>query len=250
MLRLKVLACKVLYREISLLSATCDNFIDVTYLRQGLHDTPDLLRQALQDEIDRIDEGSDLYSYEAAEGMDLDAILLGYGLCSNAICGLSSKKYKLVIPRAHDCITLFLGSKEWYKDYFRSHHGGVYWYTAGWIENCRMPGKDKVAYYLQQYTEKYGEENAQYLMDMEQNWLKEYNMCAFVDWPGLNNANHMAFTKECAEYLNWNFDVLQGETGLMENFLNGNWNPEDFLVLEPGQTVAHSFDDTILTAEA
>ena len=107
MKRLKVLACKVLYREISLLTSLCENFIDVTYLQQGLHDTPDILRKTLQDEIDRIDAGKDIYSCRKRENKDFDAILLACGLCSNAICGLGSKKYKLVLPRAHDCITVY-----------------------------------------------------------------------------------------------------------------------------------------------
>ena len=42
-----------------------------------------------------------------------EAILLGYGLCSNGLVGLTARSIPLVIP-VHDCITLFLGSKEQY----------------------------------------------------------------------------------------------------------------------------------------
>ena len=80
MKRLKLFACKVLYREVSLLSSVCENFIDVTYLQQGLHDTPDILRKTLQDEINRIDEGKDIYSCRKQGNKDFDAILLAYGL--------------------------------------------------------------------------------------------------------------------------------------------------------------------------
>ena len=64
---------------------------------------------------------------------DFEAILIGYGLCSNGIMGISSNKYKLVIPRAHDCITFLLGSKEKYSKYF-TDMPGTYWYTMSWIE--------------------------------------------------------------------------------------------------------------------
>ena len=47
--------------------------------------------------------------------------------------GAGRPQHSLVVPRAHDCITLFLGSKERYLDYFQTHPG-VYFKTSGWIE--------------------------------------------------------------------------------------------------------------------
>ena len=39
----------------------------------------------------------------------------------------------LVPPAAHDCITLFLGSRQRYMEYFQAHPG-AYFKTTGWIE--------------------------------------------------------------------------------------------------------------------
>ena len=39
----------------------------------------------------------------------------------------------LVIPRAHDCIALFMGSRQRYREYFDAHPG-TYYRTSGWIE--------------------------------------------------------------------------------------------------------------------
>ena len=114
----KMIACKVLLRELYSLAYNCPNAVDITWLRQKLHETPDRLRQEVQDIIDRID---------ATEGDPCEAILLGYGLCSNGIVGLRSRRYPLVIPRAHDCITFLLGSKERYRQEFEGHSGGIYW---------------------------------------------------------------------------------------------------------------------------
>ena len=61
-----------------------------------------------------------------------DAVLLGYGLCSNGLVGMGARSIPLVVPRAHDCITLFLGSKERYLQYFQDNPG-VYFMTSGWI---------------------------------------------------------------------------------------------------------------------
>ena len=49
-MRYKVIACKALFREFSLLASQTQTILDITYMRQGLHDTPDLLRRALQEE--------------------------------------------------------------------------------------------------------------------------------------------------------------------------------------------------------
>jgi len=248
-MRLKVIACKVLYREISLLSASSEHIIDVSYLRQGFHDTPAYLNELLQKEIDNIDRCEDTYSYLPPDDeRDFDAILLGYGLCSNAVVGLRSERYKLVIPRAHDCATLLLGSKERYKQLFDEASGGIYWYSAGWNENAVMPSRGRVEKLRVEYEEKYGEDNAEYLMEMEQNWLKEYKSCTFIDWPALHNDKQIAFTKDCAAYLNWEYDQQMGDDGLMRAFLSGEWDEERFLVIEPGQRIAQSYDSGIFAA--
>ncbi len=110
-MRLKILACKVLYRELSYLSALCPNLLDVTYMRQGLHNTPESLRSELQKEIDAIDLDQDIHTGTEDSCGPIDAILLAYGLCSNGVCGLSSKKYPLVVPALTTVTHCFLAQK-------------------------------------------------------------------------------------------------------------------------------------------
>lgn len=245
-MNLKVIACKVLYREISMISADLPNLIDVTYLRQGYHNTPDLLRATLQAEIDAIDSGTDPHTVDT-ENIQLDAILLAYGLCSNGVAGIKSKKYPIVVPRGHDCITLLLGSKEKYQHYFDTHRG-VYWYTKGWIEQTVMPGKERYESIYQEYVSKYGEENAKYLIEMEQGWLGKYEWATFIDWPQFDNSEQIQYTKKCAEFLNWNFDVQPGDDTLLRDFLSGNWDDERFLIVPPGCKITPTHDDKIIGA--
>ena len=90
---------------------------------------------------------------------------------------------------------------------------------------------------LAAYTQKYGEDNAQYLMEMEQSWIKEYKRAVFIDWclPGTEQAKQ--YTKECAAYLGWEYDEIKGSDELMKRLVAGNWSDEDFLVVQPGQTI-------------
>ncbi|MBQ8718938.1 MAG: DUF1638 domain-containing protein, partial [Clostridia bacterium] len=122
MKRLHIIACRVLQREFSAALAHTALKIDISYLPQGLHNTPDQLRNMLQAEIDRI------FEYHKA-GMTPylpDAIVLGYGLCSNAVIGLTGRSLPLIVPRTDDCMALFLGSQRRYLEYFNSH-SGTYW---------------------------------------------------------------------------------------------------------------------------
>lgn len=182
-MRYKIIACKALFRELSLLASRTQTTLDITYMRQGLHDTPDLLRRALQDEINKIDADADLHTNEQKQSRKIDAILLGYGLCSNGVAGLSSKKHSLVVPRTDDCIGLFLGSYSKYREYF-DQHPGTYWYNASWIENAYTPSEMNRQLKLAEYTELYGEDNAEYLVDTETT-TKNYSNAAYVHWDEL-----------------------------------------------------------------
>jgi hypothetical protein len=247
---LKLIACKVLFRELSMIAATSENFVDATYLRQGLHDTPELLYKALQDEIDKIDAGDDLHTFKSPyTTRDFDAILLGYGLCANGVVGVSSKKYKIVVPRAHDCITLFLGSKEKYKDYF-DKHGGTFWYNASWNENSCTPSEQTDKEMLEIYTERYGEENAQYLLEAEM--TENYNRCTYIKWDELDFPRHEQYTKDAAVYREWQYDCVLGDSGLLRDFIGGNWDEERFLTVLPGEKIAASYEGAaeILKVEA
>ena len=75
-------------------------------------------------------------------------------MCSHGTLGLKSDIYRIVIPRAHDCITLFLGSRERYIDEF-SKIPGTYWLTPGFMSGGFQPGmSEKYAGVYNEYEEK------------------------------------------------------------------------------------------------
>jgi hypothetical protein len=208
--------------------------VDVELLPQGLHTEPERLRKSLQKVID-----------ERAEGYD--AVLLSYGLCSNGIQGLTCPHAPLVVPRAHDCITLLLGSRHRYREYFEAHPG-TYWYSPGWIEESRQPSGKRCRETLAEYVEKYGEENAPYLMEIEQAWLSNYGRAAFVDWNFDCSEVYRRYTRQCAEELRWECDELVGDPGLLFRMLSGCWNEDEILVVPPGHTITSAFNEDIIAA--
>lgn len=237
--RYKVIACKVMMREMYALAAKCDHIVDILWLKRALHDTPDLLRKTLQEAIDHVENESE----------DYDAILLGYCLCSNGIVGIRSKRMPIVIPRGHDCITMLLGSKERYKEYFDAHNGRVYWYSPGWVEQALQPSKERFETIYEEYVKKYGEDNAKYLMEMEQGWLSDYDTAIYVDWPCIACKEYADYTKECAKYLNWQYDLAEGSDKLVKDMFDGNWDEERFVVIPPGKTIAPTHDHRIFEVD-
>jgi hypothetical protein len=111
---------------------------------------------------------------DEAENQGYQGIILVYGLCGQATTGLEARSIPLIIPRAHDCITLFLGSRARYQEQFENYPG-TFWYSQDYIERDDGSGTtlslgsgtdtDLQAVY-EEYVEKFGKENADYLMEV------------------------------------------------------------------------------------
>lgn len=242
-MKIKLISCEALYREFSLAVAQSPHIIDSEFLPFGLHDTPDKLREAIQERID------------TAQGYD--AVLLGYGLCSRGTAELCARSVPLIVFRAHDCITMLLGSRERYNCEFRSNPG-TYYYSPGWIERKEgevqqgfVVDKHDAAYQQRfaEYVKKYGEDNARFLMEQEMQWQAHYNRAALID-TGLGNIeDYRRFTRSVAESHGWDYVELPGDLSLFRRMANGEWDSDDFLRVEPGQTITESYDALVLRAK-
>jgi hypothetical protein len=245
-LRLKLIACEILYRELCAAVARSTNQVDAQFLTKGLHDIGQAgMSSRLAEELAQVDESR------------YDAVLLGYALCSNGLVGLGARSVPLVIPRGHDCITLFFGSKERYLDYFQKNPG-TYFKTSGWIERgdaLAQVGPDSIAQksgMMQTFEElvaKYGEDNARFLYDQLCNMTRNYGQLAYIEMGVEPNGRFERETSELARQRGWKYDRVQGDMALIQALVDGPWDNDRFLVVQPGQRVAASFDDGIIKAD-
>lgn len=247
-MRLKCLSCEALARMVYFHSAFSPHMVDVEIIKLGLHNTPDVLRQTLQSRIDQTLSGSIPY----------DAIVMAYGLCGKATHGLQARGIPIVVPRAHDCITLFLGSRERYKDQFENKPG-TYWYALDYLQRngdgntVLSLGASEVTNDLQAtyktYLEKYGQDNADYLMGIMGGWQSHYQRAAYVDM-GIGDGTVVEQkARDDAANRGWTFEHMQGDSGLMKKLLYGEWD-KDFQILKPGEKLKMTYDDAIIGPEA
>lgn len=235
-MKLALIGCMVMAREVSYALYQSKNTIQCFWLEQGLHNTPEELRQRLQSEIDRIEDTQERLMPE----QKADAILLAYGLCSNGVVGLRSRTLPLVVPRCDDCISLFLGSRQRYLELFHSHKG-IYWFSKGWVENAFIPSKENYDALYAQYVELYGEDNAEYLMEIETGYIKNYENAFFVKSPIYDDSEEEQKVRETAEQFGWNFKEEVGDMGFISDLINGNWDDERFLVCAPQKTIVADY---------
>lgn len=240
-MKLKCIGCESLALILYYCAAQSPHIVDLKLFQIGLHNEPADLRARLQEEIDGTD------------GQGYDAIVLAYGLCGQATLGLTAREIPLVIPRAHDCITLFLGARERYREQFENHPG-TYWYASDYIERKDGSGltlslgsgaDTDIRDVYDEYVAKYGKDNADYLMEVMGAWQQHYNRAVFIDMGIGDSATVKAQARDEAVGRGWAFEHITGDMVLIRRLLYGDWDT-DFLILEPGQKLIMTYDDDIV----
>ena len=243
-MRLFAIACDVVARPVYLCAARSPHVVDIRLFERGLHNEPKNLRDRLQEAIDEAPANA-------------EAVVLGYGLCGGATAGIIARDKPVVLPRAHDCITLFLGARERYAD----EHGKVatYWYVADQLERNDgyrasvgglAIGSDtdaQIEATRAEYIEKYGEDTAEYLMEVLGGWRTHYGRAAFVSMGVADESAAENEARDEAERRGWAFERIEGSMVLLRRLIDGDWD-DDMLVLQPGEQLAMSWDDGVVKA--
>jgi len=237
--RLRLIACEVLARELYAAAAAARRVVDIECLTQGLHDlAAGAMAERIQASIDRADP--DLY----------DAICLGFALCNNGTVGVRARSLPVVVPRAHDCITLLLGSRARYEEIFRKEPG-TFFRSAGWWERDRVnletvprdalaaPGLDLDGGWTGPAGRDLSEDEVAYLRECFGSWRRNYRRAVFIDTGVGDAADYRAWTRREAEENGWSYAEVPGDLSLLRDLVSGPpWDPERFLVIRPGEALA------------
>ncbi|NLA26520.1 MAG: DUF1638 domain-containing protein [Firmicutes bacterium] len=209
------LACETIIDEINRSAAEINSKIPIRWIESGLHNSPERLRNHLQDEITTL------------ESDDLDYILLLFGYCGNALLGLVSAKCRLVIPRVDDCISLILGGNN--KRNELSKKEMAYYLTKGWLRH------DKNLWNEYHYClRKYGQQRTHEIYRIMLGNYKNLNVIATGAY---NLADILPQTKELAGALGLEHKVIDGSLDIIRKALLAEWD-DDFAIIEAGDPVS------------
>jgi hypothetical protein len=213
-----IVACETLKQELlaAMEKRGCD--YPVTWVDAGKHTWPDKLRVAVQEAIDNIPN-----SYEI--------VLLLFGFCGNAMVGIEARNHRLVMPKAADCIPLFIGSRAERETYGTR----TYFFTEGYLNSEGSAVTDASRIY-----ERYGEEDGLYIL---KKMLGHYEDFAVVD-TGVSDVDALkARVEDFAKPLEIPVKLIPGSLRFIDALLAGGWQDEAFLTLEPGGKI--SFEDSL-----
>jgi hypothetical protein len=218
--QIKVIACATVIEE---MQSLLPKEVTSKVLDFGLHLKPEDLRKTLQQSIDDSSE-------------EADVIILGYGLCSMAVVGLTASNCTLIVPRVDDCIAIFLGSSKAYKEQ-HTKEPGTYYLTKGWIEVCDTPLED-----YERLVKKYGQQKADKVMNM---MFKNYTRLAYIDTGQVDQERYREEARQNAGKMNLKYEEITGSKDLINKMINGPWD-DDFVVARPGEKISFKdFNSTV-----
>ena len=211
-----IIACETLRQELNLVMRNRECALPVYWIDAGRHLWPDKLRISIQDTLDSLEQKC--------------RVLFVFGFCGNAMVGIRAGIHTLVLPRAADCIPLFIGSQK-----ERDAYGaGTYFFTEGYINSGGSIASDSI-----RIMQRYGKRRGRAIL---KTMLGHYRDFAVIDTGASNTAYARERAEEIAKLLNIPVKIIPGSLRLIDTLLAGNWPQDDFLIVPPGGSV--SFEDS------
>lgn len=208
---LKLIACPAVLGELA--EGALDGLEVLTFEGQ-LHKSPEQLRAALAAAVAAAD----------APGV---TIVIGYGLCSNAVLGLKTEHATLVVPRVDDCIAMVLGSNAAFAAE-AAKAPGTYYLTRSYIEVC-----DTVMSDHEQIVARRGPERAAQLTRL---LLAHYTRLAMIQTGRHDLSPYRPQVEAFAQQFDLAVEDVPGTTRLVDALVTGDWG-EDFVIAPPGHEI-------------
>lgn len=203
---MKIIACKTIEKELLAAMTQVGCQYPVLWLESGLHNWPDKLRGRIQALLD--------------DCRDADTVLLAMSLCGNAVVGLKTGDFSLIVPRCDDCITLLLGSPE-----RRKELPSTYFLTQGWLDGERNLWAE-----YQMALKKYGEKRGKRIFSA---MLAHYHHLALLDTGCFDRRVLEPVVQDMARELGLEPICLEGTLEYLRTLLTGPWDHARFLTVPP-----------------
>ena len=231
--KIHVIACGVLAVDLKTHARKLGMDLTFEFLEAGLHNNPAMLRGKLQKAID-----------DTPAREDGGRIVIGYGVCGKGTIGIRSRSIPLVIPKVHDCIALFLGGDQAYREQFKNYPG-TYYLSAGWCEKHTEPmsqrkcqawfGSEKIRF--DDLVKSHGQKAAETTFAFLNSWQKNYQRAAFIDTGAKQSPTYEAKAREMAQTYGWEYAKIQGSHELIGKLLTQETSTDEILVVPPDHVI-------------
>ncbi len=102
---------------------------------------------------------------------------------------------------------------------------------------------------LDYYIEKYGEDNARYLMETMGNWTANYHNLAYIRTGLPQDDAYSELARQEAIRRQLLYKEIQGSMSLLERMVNAQWDHDEFLVISPGEKIIADDSGQVLGME-
>lgn len=205
-----IIGCEMLKDEIEYAHRKCNCIWPVLWVPCKYHNTPEKLKNVLQEIVNQCQEYS--------------KIIFTYGACGGGTDGLYSTKADMVFVRCEDCIHMLLYSGRG-KSLVQK---GVIYLTDGWTKDNQS--------IIQQYEytqKKYGTEMCSCVMQM---MYHNFHELCVIDTGTFDLLETVSYAKKAAQVANLKQTCCKGTTELLEKLFTGCFD-EEFLEYKAGQAV-------------
>jgi len=185
--------------------------VDAQTLDPQLHLSPERLKEGLRAAVAERDKPG-------------ATIVLGYGLCSNAVLGLKTEHATLVVPRVDDCIAMMLGSNEAFAAESAKARGS-YYVAKAYLDEC-----DTIMSEHEKLIEKRGPERAEKMMRL---LLEHYTRVVLINTGRYDVEPYRERMEAFAETFDLIVEEVPGTTRILDALVEGGWG-DDFVVAPPG----------------
>ena len=221
---LKLIACPAVLGE---LAEGATDGVDCRTMEAQLHLNPERLKEAIRAAVADADKPG-------------ATIVLGYGMCSNAVLGLKTEHATLVVPKVDDCVAMMLGSNEAFAAESEKERGS-YFVAKAYLEEC-----DTIMSEHEKLVEKRGRERAEKMMRL---LLNHYTRIVLIDTGRYDLEPYRARVAGFAETFDLAVEEVPGTTRILDALVTGGWDG-DFVVAQPGHELTlRDFRPELLASE-
>lgn len=221
---LKLIACPAVLGE---LAEGATDGVDCRTMEAQLHLNPERLKEAIRAAVADADKPG-------------ATIVLGYGMCSNAVLGLKTEHATLVVPKVDDCVAMMLGSNEAFAAETEKECGS-YFVAKAYLEEC-----DTIMSEHEKLVEKRGRERAEKMMRL---LLDHYTRIVLIDTGRYDLEPYRARVAGFAETFDLAVEEVPGTTRILDALVTGGWDG-DFVVAQPGHELTlRDFRPELLASE-